>query len=75
MQRARRASGLAAPQTGSGSTDANIPMALGVPATCLGVTTGGEAHTEREWIRTAPLKRGVPYLGRAIAAAARLPRR
>ncbi len=75
MLRARRASGLAAPQTGSGSTDANIPMALGVPATCIGVTTGGEAHTEREWIRTAPLTRGVPYLGRAIAAAARLPRR
>jgi acetylornithine deacetylase/succinyl-diaminopimelate desuccinylase-like protein len=72
--RARRASGLAAPQTGSGSTDANIPMSLGVPATCIGVTTGGEAHTEREWIRTSPLRRGVPYLGRAIAAVARLRR-
>ena len=49
-------------------------MAAGIPATCIGVTTGGETHTEREWIRTGPFRRGVPYVGRAIAAAARLPR-
>jgi tripeptide aminopeptidase len=74
IQRARAASGLGAAQFNAGSTDANYPMSLGIPATCIGVTTGGESHTPREWMRTAPLRRGVPYLGRAIVAAARLPR-
>jgi acetylornithine deacetylase/succinyl-diaminopimelate desuccinylase-like protein len=72
--RARRGSGLPRPSLGAGSTDANAPMAAGIPAACIGVTTGGEAHTEREWIHAAPFGRGVPYVGRAIAAAARLPR-
>ena len=72
--RARSGSGLPRPDLGAGSTDANAPMAAGIPATCIGVTTGGEAHTEREWIRTRPFRRGVPYVGRAIAAAARLSR-
>jgi tripeptide aminopeptidase len=71
---ARQASGLDDFEFNAGSTDANYPMALGVPATCVGVTTGGEAHTEREWMRTAPLRRGIPYLGRAIVNIARLPR-
>ncbi len=74
IQRARAASGLAPAPYNAGSTDANYPMSLGVPATCIGVTTGGEAHTPREWMRTGPLRRGLPYLGRAIAAVARLPR-
>ena len=72
--RARLGSGLPLPSLGAGSTDANAPMAAGIPATCIGVTTGGESHTEREWIRTGPFRRGVPYVGRAIAGAARLPR-
>ncbi|MDP6607312.1 MAG: M20/M25/M40 family metallo-hydrolase [Dehalococcoidia bacterium] len=74
MLSARRGLGLPRPTLGVGSTDANAPMATGMPATCIGVTTGGEAHAEREWIRTAPFRRGVPYVGRAIVAAARLPR-
>lgn len=74
MVAARRGLGLPRPTLGVGSTDANAPMAAGMPATCIGVTTGGEAHAEREWIRTAPFRRGVPYVGRAIVAAARLPR-
>ncbi len=72
--KARRDSGLPAAQFNSGSTDANHATGLGIPATCVGVTTGGEAHTPREWIRTAPIKRGVPYVGRAVVNAARLPR-
>lgn len=71
---ARKGLALDAPELGAGSTDANAAIAAGYPATCIGVTTGGEAHTTREWIRTAPIRQGVPYLGRAIAAAARLPR-
>ncbi len=74
MLRAGRASHLPRPGLSAGSTDANVPMAAGFPATCIGVTTGGEAHTEREWIHTAPFRQGVPYVGRALAAAARLPR-
>ncbi|HJM89387.1 MAG TPA: M20/M25/M40 family metallo-hydrolase [Dehalococcoidia bacterium] len=74
MLDARRGLKLPAVSLGVGSTDANAPMAAGYPATCIGVTQGGEAHAEREWIRTAPFRRGVPYVGRAIAAAARLPR-
>ncbi len=70
---ARRASGLGAPEFRASSTDANAAVAAGIPATCIGVTTGGEAHTPREWIRTAPIRQGVPYVGRAIAAVAALP--
>ncbi|MDA0353314.1 MAG: M20/M25/M40 family metallo-hydrolase [Chloroflexi bacterium] len=71
---ARRESGLEPPMFNSGSTDANHAIGLGIPATCVGVTTGGEAHTPREWINTAPVAQGLPYLGRAIVNAARLDR-
>jgi acetylornithine deacetylase/succinyl-diaminopimelate desuccinylase-like protein len=74
MVDARRGLRLREASFGVGSTDANAPMAAGMPATSIGVTTGAEAHTEREWIHTAPFRRGVPYVGRAVAAAARLPR-
>lgn len=41
--------------TGESSTDANIPMSLGVPAICLGSGgTGGRAHTLEEWIDVEP---------------------
>lgn len=32
------------------STDANIPLSLGIPALTLGTITGGKAHTREEWI-------------------------
>ncbi len=70
----RKGLGMPAPELNAGSTDANAPLAAGYPSTCIGVTTGGEAHTEREWVRTAPFKQGVPLVGRTIAAVARLPR-
>lgn len=66
--------GLPEPEFYAGSTDANAAIGAGIPTTCIGVTTGGEAHTPREWISTAPIKQGVPYLGRAILAVARMPR-
>ena len=34
----------------SGSTDANIPMSLGVPAICVGTYMGGGAHTREEFL-------------------------
>lgn len=70
----RRALALPAHEFRASSTDANASIAAGYPTTCIGVTTGGEAHTPREWIRTTPIRKGVPYVGRAILAAARLPR-
>lgn len=72
---ARADLGLPPPEFNAGSTDANAAIAAGYPATSLGVTTGGEPHTPREWISTTPVRTGVPYLGRAIVAAARLRRR
>ncbi|MCL5744228.1 MAG: peptidase, partial [Acidobacteria bacterium] len=34
------------------STDANIPMALGIPALSIGAGgSGGGAHTPQEWFR------------------------
>ena len=42
--KARRDSDLPAPDFNSGSTDANHAIGLGIPATCVGVTNGGEAH-------------------------------
>ncbi|NOY98246.1 MAG: M20/M25/M40 family metallo-hydrolase [Chloroflexi bacterium] len=42
-----------------GSTDANIPFSRGYPAVCLGLTTGGGAHTVDEFIHTRPLGQGM----------------
>ena len=33
-----------------GSTDANIPMSLGIPAVTIGAGPGGRAHALDEWI-------------------------
>jgi tripeptide aminopeptidase len=41
------------------STDANIPIAAGLPAISVGLTTGGNAHRESEYIDLAPLPAGV----------------
>lgn len=45
-----------------GSTDANLPLSRGFPAICLGLTTGGGAHTLQEWIDTQPLRQGLAQL-------------
>lgn len=43
------------PSTGSSSTDANIPMSLGIPAIRLGTGgDGGRAHSLEEWIDVDP---------------------
>lgn len=47
----------------SGSTDANIPLSLGIPATCLGVGAASGAHTREEWVDTAKLFTGAVYCG------------
>lgn len=44
------------------STDANVPLSRGIPAVCLGVTEGGDAHRAGEWIRPAPAAKGMAQL-------------
>ena len=48
------------------STDANIPMSLGVPATCMGVFVGAGAHTREEYTNKAALIDGVKISIRTI---------
>jgi len=45
-----------------GSTDANIPLSRGLPAICVGLTTGGGAHTMGEYIDIRPLEQGLGTL-------------
>ncbi|HET7094230.1 MAG TPA: M20/M25/M40 family metallo-hydrolase [Thermomicrobiales bacterium] len=44
------------------STDANVPIGRGVPAICIGLTTGGNVHREDEYIDTDPLAAGLTQL-------------
>jgi len=50
------------PILGIGSTDANIPLSLGLPAVCVGLTRGGGAHTLNEYIYTWPVAQGLKAL-------------
>ncbi len=45
-----------------GSTDANIPLSRGLPAVCLGVSTGGGAHTLNEYVNIPPIAQGLAQL-------------
>lgn len=44
------------------STDANIPLSRGIPAICLGLTTGSGVHTIDEYIDIDPLTDGITQL-------------
>jgi di/tripeptidase len=44
------------------STDANIPLSQGIPAVCVGLTDGGNAHRHDEFIQPATLGRGLQAL-------------
>lgn len=46
------------PEFGSGSTDCNIPLSLGIPSVCLGTYIGGKAHTREEWVAVDSLYSG-----------------
>jgi acetylornithine deacetylase/succinyl-diaminopimelate desuccinylase-like protein len=47
------------PRMNAGSTDANLPLSLGLPVICLGLTTGCGAHTVKETIHLPPLAQGL----------------
>jgi len=50
------------PYPNIGSTDANLPLSRGLPAVCIGLTTGGGAHTTGEFIDIRPLHQGLAQL-------------
>ena len=58
------------PHLGIASTDANAPLARGLPAVCLGLTEGGNAHTTHEFILTRPLEKGLRSLTALVLAVA-----
>ena len=41
------------------STDANIPLSLGIPAACVGTVRGAQAHTRGEWVDATSLVDGL----------------
>jgi tripeptide aminopeptidase len=53
-----------------GSTDASLPLSVGLPAVCVGITRGGEAHTNQEFIVIDPIEAGYEALKRLVLAAA-----
>jgi acetylornithine deacetylase/succinyl-diaminopimelate desuccinylase-like protein len=55
-----------------GSTDANIPLSRGLPAICIGLTSGGGAHTSGEYILTRPLEMGLAQLLNFVEAVFRM---
>ena len=61
--------GIQQPSLQTGSTDASLPLSLGLPAICVGLTRGGEAHTANEYIEIEPLKTGYQALRSLIDAA------
>lgn len=58
------------PTLDASSTDANVPLALGIPAVCIGLTRGGHAHRLDEYIEVAPIGRGLQQLVLLVAALA-----
>ncbi|HEX9019293.1 MAG TPA: M20/M25/M40 family metallo-hydrolase [Anaerolineaceae bacterium] len=52
------------PRLDIASTDANMPLSRGIPAVCLGITHGNNAHTLEEYILTAPIEKGLMQLYR-----------
>jgi tripeptide aminopeptidase len=45
-----------------GSTDTNEPLSRGIPAICVGLTSGRGAHTIREYIDIKPVAQGLGML-------------
>ncbi len=50
------------PLCDASSTDANIPISRGIPAICIGLTSGGNVHREDEFIDVDPIPTGLAQL-------------
>lgn len=51
-----------APAADASSTDANAAIAMGIPAICIGMTSGGNAHRMDEYIDIPPVATGLAQL-------------
>jgi len=47
---------------GSGSTDCNIPLSMGIPAICVGCCRFSGAHTREEYVEIDSLRGGLNFL-------------
>lgn len=58
------------PSVGSGSTDCNIPLSMGIPAVCFGGLVGDGVHTREEYVSLPALRQEAriieEYLRRTI---------
>jgi tripeptide aminopeptidase len=54
--------------TEPGSTDHNVPLAMGLPGVCLSVTEGANEHRLDEYIETGPIPTGVKNILLAAVA-------
>lgn len=48
-------------QFGSGSTDCNVPLSMGIPAICVGCYDGAGAHTRQEYVEISSLLPGLNF--------------
>ena len=46
---------------GSGSTDCNVPLSMGIPAICVGCYEGGGSHTREEYVTIDSLLPGLKF--------------
>jgi len=46
---------------GSGSTDCNVPLSMGIPAICVGCYEGAGAHTREEYVTIGSLLPGLKF--------------
>lgn len=44
---------------GSGSTDANLPMSMGIASACIGVYSGEKLHTREEYLEKSSVAKGL----------------
>lgn len=65
------AAGIQSIQLEMGSTDASLPLSLGYPAVCVGISHGGEAHSVEEYIELELIPRGFEALTSLIQKAFR----
>jgi acetylornithine deacetylase/succinyl-diaminopimelate desuccinylase-like protein len=53
----------------SGSTDANVPLSLGLPCIVMGLACGGNSHRPDEYIETRDVGRGLQVLANVVRGA------
>jgi len=52
-----------------GSTDANVPLSMGIPSICIGLANGGGAHTVDEYMELELLPKGLAQLVDVVVGA------